>query len=84
MPKLVFWPAAILTLGLIYLASAMGYLPAEFHFFWPIVMIVVGLGGLLTSDRMEWMADPSKKKQTVTTTTTRTTTKPKKVAARRR
>jgi multisubunit Na+/H+ antiporter MnhB subunit len=78
MPKLVFWPAAILTLGLIYLASAMGYLPAEFHFLWPIVMIVVGLGGLLTSDREEWLVYPSKKK-TVTPVA-----KTKKVSTRRR
>lgn len=78
MPKLVFWPAAILTLGLIYLASAMGYLPAEFHFFWPIVMIVVGLGGLLTSDREEWLVLPSKKK------TAAPAAKTKKASSRKR
>lgn len=83
MPKLVFWPAAILILGLIYLAAAMGYLPGEFRYFWPIVMIVVGLGGLLTADREEWMIFPSKKK-TTSGSTTRSTTKTKKTGARRR
>lgn len=77
MPKQVFWPAAIVTLGLIYLASAMGYLPAEYHFLWPIIMIVVGLGGLVTSDREEWLVFPKK-------SSTRPVAKAKKSSARRR
>jgi hypothetical protein len=81
MPKLVFWPIAILVLGLIYLASAMGYLPAEFHFLWPIIMIVVGLGGIVTSDREEWMVYPGQKK---TTSTSPAKSKAKKTSARRR
>ena len=56
----------------------MGYLPAEFHFFWPIVMIVVGLGGLLTSDREEWLVLPSKKK------TAAPAAKTKKASSRKR
>jgi len=94
MPKLVFWPAAILTLGLIYLASVMGYLPAEFKTFWPMVMIIVGLGGLLVCDREEWMVFPSKKRDVATTsvrtarpatkTSLKTATKTKKTAALRK
>jgi len=56
MPKRVFWPAALVTMGLIFLASNMGFLPAEFWNFWPLLLIIVGLGGLLTSDREEWMS----------------------------
>jgi hypothetical protein len=61
MPKQVFWPAALVTMGLIFLASNMGYLPSEFWNLWPIILIVVGLGGLLTADRSEWLVFPSRK-----------------------
>jgi len=83
MPKQTFWPAAIVALGLIYLASAMGYLPVEYHFLWPIIMIVVGLGGLLTSDRKEWLVYPTKTKSTQATPA-RSAAKAKKIATRRR
>ncbi len=56
MPKRVFWPIAMVILGLIFLASNLGMLPREFWNLWPIILIVVGLGGLLTSDRDEWMS----------------------------
>lgn len=61
MPKRVFWPATLIIMGLIFLASNLGMLPREFWNFWPIILIVVGLGGLLTSDREEWMVDIKKK-----------------------
>jgi hypothetical protein len=60
MPKRVFWPATLLIMGLIFLASNMGYLPAMFWNFWPLILIVVGLGGLLISDREEWQAPTAK------------------------
>jgi hypothetical protein len=61
MPKKIFWPVSLVIMGLIFLASNMGYLPARFWNLWPIILIVVGLGGLLTSDRDEWMDEPKKK-----------------------
>lgn len=66
MPKSVFWPATLVIMGLIFLASNMGMLPAAFWNFWPLILIIVGLGGLLTSDRTEWLAEtdsPSPKKK---------------------
>lgn len=65
MPKNVFWPATLVIMGFIFLASNLGMLPSEFWNFWPLVLIVVGLGGLLTSDREEWLVEvkkPRKKK----------------------
>lgn len=64
MPKSVFWPATLVAMGLIFLASNMGMLPAEFWNFWPLILIIVGLGGLLTADREEWLVDVSSKKTT--------------------
>jgi len=60
MPKKIFWPVSLVIMGLIFLASNMGYLPARFWNLWPIILIVVGLGGLLTSDRDDWMDEPKK------------------------
>ena len=54
MPKRVFWPAALVVMGFIFMASNMGYLPTRFWNLWPIILVVVGLGGLLTSDKEEW------------------------------
>ncbi len=54
MSKKVFWPAVLVIMGLIFLASNLGYLPRAFWNLWPIILIVVGLGGLLTSDSDEW------------------------------
>jgi len=55
MPKKIFWPASMVAMGLIVLASNLGLLPKEFWNLWPLILIVVGLGGLLTCDRDEWM-----------------------------
>ncbi len=60
MPKSVFWPATLVVMGLIFLASNMGMLPAVFWNFWPLILIIVGLGGLLTADRDEWLVNPKK------------------------
>lgn len=62
MPKRVFWPAALVVMGLIFLASNLGMLPREFWNLWPLILIIVGLGGLLTSDRDEWMSDSTQPK----------------------
>lgn len=56
MPKRVFWPAALVIMGIIFLASNLGLLPMAFWNLWPIILIVVGLGGLLISDREDWVA----------------------------
>ena len=54
MPKRIFWPAALVVMGLIFMASNLGYLPTRFWNLWPVILVVVGLGGLLTSDRDKW------------------------------
>ncbi|MBP7700852.1 hypothetical protein KA111_02200 [Candidatus Woesebacteria bacterium] len=54
MPKKVFWPASLVTMGFVFLASNLGYLPRAFWNLWPVILIVVGLGGLLTSDSDAW------------------------------
>ena len=61
MPKRVFWPAAAVVMGFIFLASNLGMLPREFWNLWPLMLIVVGLGGLVTSDRDEWLMEPKKR-----------------------
>lgn len=66
MPKQVFWPLAIVIVGLIFLASNLGLLPREFFNLWPLMFIIVGLGGLLTADRTEWMSFPKSAKSTTT------------------
>jgi hypothetical protein len=62
MPKKVFWPASLVVMGLVFMASNMGYLPVKFFNLWPIILVVVGLGGLVTSDRDEWMCCSKPKK----------------------
>ena len=62
MPKNVFWPATLVVMGFIFLASNLGMLPKEFWNLWPLILIIVGLGGLLTSDRKEWMVETKKPK----------------------
>lgn len=63
MPKRVFWPAALVTMGLVFLASNLGLLPRMFWNLWPVILIVVGLGGLLVSDDEEWDSQPKLKKK---------------------
>lgn len=88
MPKNVFWPLALVIMGLIFLASNLGMLPRDFWNLWPIMLIVVGLGGLLTSDREEWLIDPlkiskAKKKTTKTAKTVKPVKSAKKSKSRR-
>jgi len=61
MPKKYFWPIAMIIMGLIFLASNVGLLPRTFWDLWPLILIVVGLGGLLTADRDEWYHEVEKK-----------------------
>lgn len=80
MPKNVFWPATLVTMGFIFLASNLGLLPAAFWNFWPLILIIVGLGGLLTSDREEWLINTDKKSPKVKKNSTRKKSSPKKPA----
>ena len=80
MPKKVFWPVTLVIMGFIFLASNLGYLPREFWNLWPIILIVVGLGGLLTSDSDEWDVAKKKSKKKVIK---KTTVKKKKVAKKK-
>jgi len=66
MPKRVFWPLAMIVMGVIILASNLGLLPMMVWSLWPLILIVVGLGGLLVGDTDEWMTrveKPSKSKK---------------------
>ncbi|MDA1079478.1 MAG: DUF5668 domain-containing protein [bacterium] len=60
MPKRVFWPVAAIIMGLIFLASNLGMLPRSLWNLWPLILIVVGLGGLLTADTDKWYGMPKK------------------------
>ncbi len=60
MPKRVFWPVCMIVMGLIFLASNLDLLPRSFWNLWPLILIVVGMGALVTSDRDEWMVDVTK------------------------
>jgi len=74
MPKKVFWPVTLVVMGLIFMASNMGYLPTAFWNLWPLILVIVGLGGLITSDREEWLVQNKK------VTTKKTATKKKKTS----
>ena len=78
MPKKAFWPISLVIMGFVFMASNMGYLPARFWNLWPIILIVVGLGGLLTSDREEWLEEPKKTTKKRKATKKKKTTKKKK------
>jgi hypothetical protein len=67
MPKTIFWPAALAIMGFILLSSNMGFLPYTFWNLWPIILIVVGLGGLITADRDDWLCEKSGSKANKTT-----------------
>lgn len=62
MPKKVFWPVTLVVMGLIFMASNMGYLPRALWNLWPLILVIVGLGGLITSDREEWLVENKKTK----------------------
>ena len=62
MPKRTFWPITLVIMGLIFMASNLGYLPKALWNLWPLILVVVGLGGLITSDREEWLTEIKKSK----------------------
>jgi hypothetical protein len=37
-----------------------GYLPQAFWNLWPLILVIVGLGGLITADREEWLVENKK------------------------
>lgn len=78
MPKRVFWPAALIILGIVLLTANLGFMPQEFWNLWPLLFIIVGLGGLLTSDREEWMYEPKSASRTKTAPKKKTAAKRKK------
>lgn len=80
MPKRVFWPAALVVMGLIFLASNLGLLPVVFWNLWPLILIIVGLGGLLLSDREEW---DTPTKTVAKSSVAKKTVKTKKVAKKK-
>ncbi|HEX7018252.1 MAG TPA: hypothetical protein VF209_05095 [Patescibacteria group bacterium] len=84
MPKRVFWPAALVVMGLVLLATVMGYLPSQFLVFWLLVLIIVGLGGLLTSDKEEWDAPKTKKTSKTNKSKSTRSTRTKKAAPSKR
>ncbi|HOZ02912.1 MAG TPA: DUF5668 domain-containing protein [Candidatus Woesebacteria bacterium] len=73
MPKAYFWPVALIVMGIVLLASRLEMIPADYADLWPVLLLVVGLGGLLTADRTEWLYTPKK-----SSTTTKAKTKKKK------
>ena len=75
MPKRVFWPVALVILGLVILASNLGLLPRMFWDLWPVMLIVVGLGGLLISDREEWMSNEKSSSRSAKSTAKKTAAK---------
>lgn len=81
MPKRMFWPVAMLVIGVILIATRLELLPMQLWNLWPIVLIVVGLGGLLVSDKEEWDGQP---KSTTKKTPGKVIKKPVKKTAKRK
>lgn len=77
MPKKIFWPITLVIMGIIFMASNLGYLPKAFWNLWPLILIVVGLGGLVTADRDEWLYEDKK-------SSTKKVTSSKKVPAKKK
>lgn len=73
MSKQVFWPLSLVIMGLIFIASNLGLLPREFWNLWPLLLVIVGLGGLLTADRLEWMVPTHKTSRTKSSASSRRT-----------
>jgi hypothetical protein len=84
MPKRLFWPVAMIVMGLIFLASNMRMLPSQFWNLWPLILVVVGLGGLLISDKEEWDGAPKAKSSSSSMTSkTKSAKKPAKKAKKK-
>jgi hypothetical protein len=77
MSKQVFWPLTLVVFGLIFLASNLNMLPKEFFNIWPLILLIVGLGGLFTSDRTEWLS-PAKSQVAKQTTKSKAPARRKK------
>jgi len=75
MPKRVFWPVVLVIMGIILLATNVGMMPRSFWNLWPLLLIIVGLGGLLISDKEEWDTASTKSAPKRTTTTAKKSTK---------
>lgn len=81
MSKRVFWPLVLIIMGLIFIASNLGFFPVIFWRLWPLMLILIGLGGLVTSDKEEWMMKsssikkPATKKKTAKKKSTKTKSK---------
>lgn len=78
MPKRVFWPVALVIMGIILLATNVGMLPRNFWNLWPLILIIVGLGGLLISDKEDWDAEKTVRKSAASKKVTQKSTKPSK------
>ncbi len=78
MPKRVFWPVSLIIMGLVFLASNLSLLPREFWNLWPLMLIIIGLGGLLTSDREEWMEEPKPSSKKTTSKSTKSKSRTRK------
>ncbi len=78
MPKKVFWPAAMLVMGIIFFGTNTGVFASEFANLWAIVLIIAGLGGLLLSDREGWLVNPVKPTKKATAKPTKKAKKPAK------
>jgi len=81
------------------MASNTNLLPRTFFDLWPLLLVIVGLGGLLTSDKEEWDGQPkstlkkktrtssakkSSKKSTKTKKTTKKSTKKKTTSKKKK
>ncbi len=86
MPKRVFWPAAFIVMGLVILASKLQLLPSALINLWPILLIIIGLGGLLTSDTDEWIGSSKRStpRASVRTPARSAARKPAKKASRKK
>jgi len=65
-------------MGLIFMADQVGLLPKDYWNLWPLILIIVGLGGLLTADRTEWLYDPKAKKSSKPAKSTKKSSSKKK------
>lgn len=83
MSKRMFWPVAMLVIGLILIATKLELLSTQFLNLWPIILIVVGLGGLLVSDKEEWDTPPTPTTKRATLKKLKKTTKKKIVKKRK-
>lgn len=61
MSKNYFWPLTLIIFGAIFSGTFLGMMPMHLIIVWPILMLIVGLGGLVTADRVEWLVPIEKK-----------------------